>query len=280
MNKEKFLELLRLPSRVRENHAIHEYIKHELDEIHVPYFVFEDTTIYNIANPTLPLFCAHTDTVRSPADDRKAETGIIETQTERREGIEPLTVILNPKSVLGGDDMCGVHILLEMLREGRLFNFIFSDGEETMHGSIMPFIREFKTEVSAMPFGIVIDRKGNNDIICANNRYGSIEFENALAVMGEPFGYFPETGMASDADFIRHVLSCANLSAGYYNAHTPKEFVIWEHMENAHNYAVAILDTIHEKFAINPAIFTKYWEDLLVDNQLQIMRMSGVLGYR
>jgi hypothetical protein len=278
MDKSRFLELLRLPSRGGANHQIHEFIKRNLDEIGVHYSIFEDTTIYNIDDPSLPLFSAHTDTVRSAGCDAKAPTCIEEfTVVEAPD----LHFIHNKKAVLGGDDMCGVFIILEMLREGQRFNFVFTDGEETMiHPSAKYFVRNFKEQLSALPYGIVLDRMGNDDIICSNNRYGHIDFEKALETVGKQFGYYPATGLCSDADHIRNVMSCANLSSGYYKAHSYKEFAVWEHMENSHNFAIAILQGIHNKFPVHPSILTSYYENAIVDNVMAVLEASGTLIYR
>ena len=275
MNKDKFFELLRLPSRGGKNQQIHTYIKYELDQLHIPYQIFNKTTIYNINDPTLPLFAAHTDTVRTEADDKVAPDNIKEFD------FKGMTIINNEKHILGGDDMCGVHIILELLKAGKKINFLFDDNEETVwQASSRDFVRSFSKELSNIPYGIVLDRKGNTDIICTYNRYGHQDFENALIEVGEPFGYYPEVGMCSDADFIRNVISCANLGVGYQKAHTNKEFVVWEHMENAFNYSIAIIDTIHKKYPVNPHIFTRYWENSIVEQVNTIIDASGVLGYR
>ncbi len=281
MERQRFLELLKLPSRENFNQPIHEFIKRNLEELGITYSIYEGTTIYNIDDPTLPLFSAHTDTVRSKGCDGRAEFNVEMFDSEPTETGEVFTIFRNRKAVLGGDDMCGVFIILEMLRAGKRFNFIFSDGEETViAASAKTFVREFKKELSVLPFGIILDRKGNTDIICANNRYGHPDFEAALHNVGKQFGYFPSTGMCSDADFIRNVMSCANLSSGYYGAHSYKEFVVWQHMENAYNYAVAILDTLHEKFPVHPAILTRYFEDSIINNLFNTLEASGVLSYR
>jgi hypothetical protein len=274
MNKAKFLELLKLPSRGNFNQSIHEYIKQELTSLNITFSIFEKTSIYNIDAPNLPLFVAHTDTVRSILDDKNAATCIGEYIHEG------LTIIAN-KGILGGDDMCGVHIILDMLREGKKINFLFSDNEETVfNASSKFFMREFSEKLSTLPYGIILDRKGNTDIICSHNRYGHIDFENDLSEIGEQFGYYPEIGMCSDADFIRNVMSCANLGVGYYKAHTPKEFVVWEHMENTYNYSIAILETLHKRYPVHPSILTRYFENSIIENTLQLIEQSGVLGYR
>jgi tripeptide aminopeptidase len=277
MNQSKFLDLLKLNSRGGHNQPVQNYIKQQLEEVHVKFDIFDKTTIYNIDDVSLPLFAAHTDTVRNVEDDIAADTGNIQVITRKDN-----TFIINPGCVLGGDDMCGVHIILEMLRAGEKFNFVFTDGEETMNGSAEPFVRVNTEVLSKMPYGIILDRKGNSDIICTHNHYGSEKFENQLAKIGEPFGYSPDTGMCSDADFIRNVMSCANLSIGYERAHSKKEYVVWENMENCYDYSVAILKQLKDatRFDVNSVIFTLYFENAILGNITSLVRASGVLGYR
>ena len=279
MNKETFLDLLRLQSRCGYNEAIHEYIKNELTKLGVQFSIFDKTTIYNISTPNVPLLAAHTDTVRSEKDDKHAAKNVTEVINEVKN--DGLHYIVNTGGVLGGDDMCGIHIILELLRNKVPINFLFCDNEETVvNASSKDFTKKFSAELSLLPYCLVLDRKGDGDIICEMNYYGSQLFEDALLEVGEKFGYMPELGMCSDADYLRNVISCANLSVGYYKAHSAREFVIWEHMENTYNYIIAILGELHTKYPTHPAILTTYFQNSITENILSIFEQSGVLNYR
>lgn len=287
MNLDKFIQLLSLPSGYRRNGPVHEFIKSELTELGINFNVFDKTTIFNLDIKGAPLLIAHTDTVREPPHD-KGLTGNIEyyrVAMDKNHPANEVTVIKSKnKRILGGDDMCGVHIILELLRSGKRFNFVFTDNEENIYeASSRKFLYEFDTDIiENCNYGIIIDRRGNSDIICTANGYGSIDFETAIYDVSKigGFGFRPTRGVMCDADFFRNVISCANLSAGYYSAHSDKEFVVWEDMENTYNYVTDILNTINVKFPVNQAVFTSFFTDEIMGRIINELHLSGVLKYR
>ena len=150
--------------------------------------------------------------------------------------------------VIGGDDKCGIFITLSLLRKYKnKLNFVFSINEEKGMTGIQSVVNS--QDFSKVLYGIVIDRRGAGDIICVDNSYGTKEFEAALKKVGDPYGFKPARGSCSDANHIRSKVSCANLSSGYYNPHSKKEFVILDDVQNSMDYIDSIVSTITEKFA-------------------------------
>lgn len=240
MNMEELVELFKLKSSFKNNDDIHSYIKNFLSSINISFTELEDNTIFNISNIKAPIFSAHTDTVRTKKDDIAANSKV------KVEDFGMYNKIYIPKHILGGDDICGVYIILNLIKEYREnINFIFTNNEE-VHGyqTARDFVADY--DLSGYPYCIVLDRKGCGDIISYLNNYGSKEFEVDLSSIGTKYGYTPYRGFFSDADFFRNHLSVANLSCGYYNPHSKEEFVIYEFVKNAFNYSKEIIETLKE----------------------------------
>lgn len=236
-------ELLR-----RNQDGTAEYVKNILDELKIPYFVDPYGNIYNLDNENVPLLSAHMDTVRKSSDFC---IGAFLTEEEDAEEIFS-------GGILGGDDKCGVYLILKVLESGRKANFIFSRDEEIGCLGIKALLRPNWKENTELTdkiknnclYCLVLDRKGNSDIICYNNNYGTIEFENALEKISNEgkFGYKGATGLCSDANTIRDFISTANLSVGYFNPHSAKEYIIKNDLKKAYDYVLAIIDNLDTKF--------------------------------
>ena len=239
MNKNLLLEIFRIPSQSARERDIQQFIikflgendvKHELDDI---------GNVFNIDQPDKPLLCAHMDTVQD--DDDVQLAGLI----NLRKGI------LSGYGVIGGDDKCGIYIILNLIAQGfRDFNFLFCVEEEIGCVGSINFVQ--KKDISSFPYGIVLDRRNKGDIICAANGYGTKKFQSAISKIGKEFGYTPCAGAVSDADKLRTQISCANLSVGYYNPHLKNEYVIVSQLVNAENFTKAILDNVTENFQAPP----------------------------
>lgn len=264
MNIDELVELFKLKSSFQNNDDIHMYIKNYLNSINISFTELEDKTIFNIDNSNAPIFSAHTDTVRTKKDDSSASKVKIETASEFRK-------ISIHNHILGGDDLCGVYIILNLIKEYRdNINFVFSNNEEVQgYQTARDFVADF--DLIGYPYCIVLDRKGSSDIISYLNNYGSREFELDLASIGNHFGYTPNRGYFSDADFFRNHMSSANISCGYFNAHSKDEFVIYEFVENAFNYSKAIIENLRDKeYKLNEETFSWAFERQIINNYARI----------
>jgi len=253
LEMEGLMELFRLQSRHKFNQPVQDYICSKLDSLKVPYTRDKYGAIFSVTADNFPIIIAHTDTVRDVNDDKNAPSLL---RITKKEGLH---IISAPGCVLGGDDLCGVYMLLKMIEEDKHINFYFSNNEEYgMEDTSRLFVKTH--DLSHIPYGLVLDRRGNSDIICFQNNYGTMEFEKILAEMGKDYGYSPTRGMMCDADFFRNQISVANLSVGYYNAHSKKEVVVWEHLVNAYKYASKIIDVNTCKFEPNNEYLSWYYE--------------------
>lgn len=143
-------------------------------------------------------------------------------------------------TVLGGDDRCGVFILLEAARElsnkGNIA-FLFTDGEESGGIGAYEFLNyvEMNNLVERFKCFIEFDRKGSSDYIAYNYYGGFKEFYKIF----EDYGFIKRTGSFSDVSILDRIgAPTVNLSCGYYNQHTNREYVVFE--ETLYSLEVAI----------------------------------------
>ena len=160
---------------------------------------------------------------------------------------------------IGGDDRCGVYMIFEVLKKFNCSVLFCEDEEIGMVGArkfIKTDLAKSLAESSAFNYIIEFDRKGHNDAVfyeCDNE-----EFEEFIT---EEF-YKTAYGSFSDISVLAPFLKCAavNLSCGYYEAHTKKEYVVLPHMEASIEAACKILErtTDENKFEYIESQYTGY----------------------
>lgn len=126
---------------------------------------------------------------------------------------------------LGADDKCGLWIALKCLQKFDCLKLAFFVGEEVgCKGSGLANMAFFDD----CRFVIEPDRKGSEDLItqigwtplCSDDFLKDIGFKK--------FGYKEAEGMMTDIETLKDnglMLSCINLSCGYYRPHSNEEFV-------------------------------------------------------
>ena len=254
MDKNLLLDIFRIPAQSALEWEMQDYIENFLKINKIIYKRDKCGNIYNIEKKEKPLLCAHMDTVQD--DDDASLTKFIKIRGK----------ILSGYGVIGGDDKCGVYTILNLLLKRRDdFNFLFCVEEEVGTVGSRFFMRE--NDITHILYGLVLDRRGNKDIICFDNNYGSKEFSNKLNEIGKEFGYRNTRGLVSDADNLNEQISCANLSVGYYNPHMKNEFVSLPDLLNAEKFVEKILNTVKEKypapysFKDSTIDYSKYFKD-------------------
>lgn len=131
---------------------------------------------------------------------------------------------------IGGDDRCGVYIILEILKQHNC-SVLFCEDEEIGGIGAEKFTKTKLANnlIGSFNYIIEFDRKGSNDAVfydCVN-----WEFEDFITKQFYKTAY----GSFSDISVLAPYLECAavNLSCGYYNAHTTQEYVKWAEMLTA-----------------------------------------------
>lgn len=125
--------------------------------------------------------------------------------------------LMSPEGI-GGDDRCGVHMILEIIREARCHVLFTEDEEIGCIGARAFAASKLRPQVNYI---VEIDRRGSNDAVfyqCDNP-----EFTEFVCC----FGFEKAHGSFSDISVIAPHLGVAavNISAGYFNEHSLHEYI-------------------------------------------------------
>lgn len=191
---------------------------------------------YVYAKGTIPvLLTAHMDTVHKlPVID------FYEYYDEEKKQ----HIISSPQGI-GGDDRCGIYMILEIIKTHKC-SVLFCEDEETGGVGSDKFCKtELINELSDMKYLIEFDRKNATDAVfydCDNDEF--TKFIEKYTGYKEAYGSFSDISNLSPACKVASV----NLSCGYYNAHSTSEYVIVEEMMNTIEVAKKLLDVECEQF--------------------------------
>lgn len=229
--KDMLLKLFRLYGPSKGEKPILGFIMKTLSDNNIPFECDDNGNIYCLNYKNEPLLSAHTDCVGTPESGSYVKFIDIYPYGDDE--------IMKGIGNIGGDDKCGVFLILLYLLSKRPINAVFSICEEIggLDGikHLLPIIKDNEV-FKSIPYCIVLDRKNPGDIICNKNDYGSKEFEDALAAIGKKYGYNPVVGGCSDMNTIKDYMNGCNLSVGYFNPHSTTEFVSISALFNTWNY--------------------------------------------
>lgn len=263
MNNEqlnRLKEVLSVPTKTYKEDGMVKFICKTLDKIdNIHYFLDKMNNVYVTKGKIpegqyYPMFIAHTDTVHELVEEIVVEEELLEKpHTFGRTFTEELYLSLKgytPQGIptgIGGDDKCGVFLALELIRSLEFVKVALFVSEETgCHGSRECDINFLKD----VGYAIQFDAPGNHLIteICSGIRMYEKDgqfinriipiFEKIMGVSPyqQSHPYTDVSQVKQKGDF-----SCINLSCGYYNMHTPNEFVVVDDVENSFNLALNIV---------------------------------------
>lgn len=183
----------------------------------------EDGFLY--AKGTIPvLLVAHMDTVHE----------------EQCTEIVDVNGRLSSPQGIGGDDRCGIYIIMNLVQELRCSVLLCEDeerggiGAKKFTNATYNSVDENGNETTekyienlGVNYMIEFDRRGNNDAVfysCDNKEFTSF--------VEDMTGFKKAYGSYSDISTLMPVakLSAVNLSSGYYNAHQVTEYVVYDEM--------------------------------------------------
>ena len=149
--------------------------------------------------------------------------------------------IISSPNGIGGDDRCGVYMIFQIIQKYNC-SVLFCEDEEIGGVGAEKFTKSKYATNAEFNYIIEFDRKGNNDAVfydCAND-----DFEDFITKEFYTWAF----GTFSDISILAPYLGCAavNLSCGYYNAHTTKEYVVLSEMEESIMNACKILERTTE----------------------------------
>lgn len=186
------------------------------------------------ARGTLPvLLTAHMDTVHKE---------LVKDYYEER--VDGKHILRSPQGI-GGDDRCGIYMILELIKTHKCSVLFCEDEEIGGVGSDKFILTSLFDELKEMKYMIELDRANENDAVfydCDNPEFTKFIIDNTD--LKEAWGSFSDISNLAPAAKVAAV----NISCGYYHAHTTGEEVVVEEM--LHNIEVVrkLLDVECEQF--------------------------------
>ena len=233
------LDLFHLYAPSNGEKPVLEFIKKVLTDNNINFNEDKNGNIYCLNHLNAPLLSSHTDCVGTAESGRYVN--LVDIYPYKNDKI------LKGIGNIGGDDKCGVFLILLLLLKGIKVNAFFSICEEIGGGNgICHLLTEIEGDeiFKSCPYCLVLDRRNNGDIICNENNYGSKPFENELAKIGIKYGYKPTKGLSCDMDKIKNYMNGCNLSVGYYNPHSSTEFVSLNDLYNTFMYVNDVVENL------------------------------------
>ena len=160
-----------------------------------------------------------------------------------RDIVEVNGKISSPQGI-GGDDRCGIFMIMNIIKELHCSVILCEDEEIGMVGA-SKFTRSDYADDVNVNYIVELDRKGVNDAVfysCDNKEF--TEFVCDTTGFKESYGSF------SDISTLAPALKTAavNLSCGYYNAHTVQEYVLYDEMMDIIEAVKVLIKTESEHF--------------------------------
>lgn len=165
------------------------------------------------------------------------------------------------KSALGGDDKCGIAAHLAIIREmNRQTDFkgtlklCFSREEECGCVGAAKAVKLSPSFFKDVNAAIVIDRRGADHVIDGSysERFCSLEYSDFWVAMAAKVGFVakPQDGTISDTMIFSELgINGVNLSAGYYDAHCPTEYIRVDELKRTVRWVLEAMDNIESKGA-------------------------------
>ena len=217
-------ELFKIYSPSKQEQPVVEYCTRILRGAGFRVFVDNINNLYatrgEAEGDPLVMLNAHTDTVQRDADKDVADFVEYVWMNDAYTG--------NGK-MIGGDDKCGIAVALTLAVHTDLPMKIILTSEEEIGGHGARAIT--KTDLRGVSFFFTIDRMHGNDLIstyCGRPCAPKTFVDEFTRIAKEATGVtFRDTGGSfADTYTISAFVPGVNLSAGYYNAHTDKDFVL------------------------------------------------------
>ena len=132
----------------------------------------------------------------------------------------------NKYTSIGADDKNGIWCIIQASRHPSKPHIVLFEKEETGRVGSLNCNPEWFSDKDCC---IVIDRKGHKEIIIEGSRGQYSSMLGACFKSVNPDWEY-EKGLGCDADSIKHLIDCINISCGYYNAHTRTEFTVLDEL--------------------------------------------------
>ena len=193
-----------------------------------------------------PCIAAHLDEVHSVQDRGKYSAFY----DEESKTIKGYSTTHKKQCGIGADDKNGIWVALQAARKLDKIKVALFYGEEVgCVGSScakMDFFDDCR-------YVLQVDRKGKSDVI-TNISYVDIasqQFIDDLADISKEYGRQETSGMMTDVLELAEKgigIACINMSCGYYNPHTAKEFTVVSELQETLDFVLDICTKMTERY--------------------------------
>lgn len=184
---------------------------------------------------------AHMDTVHTQSIKDYYEW--TEKQSDTIKELEYDIHVLSSPQGIGGDDRCGIWMILQILKFGYRPFIIFNEDEENGCVGAKKFCQAVNNDLldkcKEVKFIIELDRKGKHDLV-----FYDCDNEDFTDWCEEVTGWKEAYGSCSDISYLAPEIGCAavNLSCGYYDEHKTWHIVKIEEMFNTLSTAIKMIE--------------------------------------
>lgn len=195
------------------------------------------------------LLTAHMDTVHDESLKKH-----ITVKKEKKYG--KVFHTLTSKQGIGGDDRCGIYMIMKIVEQGYRPFILFCEDEEIGGVGSKKFCKtQYIFELEEMKFLIELDRANAKELVYYDD--GNKEFHKFCE---EVTGYTESYGSFSDISVLSPycMSSSVNISCGYYNAHHLDEYVVFEEMMDSIQATIKLLkasEKLTERFEYEECIY-------------------------
>lgn len=255
---ERLIALYNIASPSGREKAMIKCILSELKRMNVSYTLDKLGNIYAVKGrkSTYPCVVAHTDEVHT------RKTGTYGAYVVNDSMIVGYHFKQKRMTGIGADDKNGIWICLKCLEEFKVMKCVFFVREET---GCIGSRRADMSFFSDCRYVLQCDRKGNRDLITRINGTQLCSDEFLKAISPERFGYFATQGLSTDVQTLRQnglEISCVNISCGYYEPHTDREYTIIDDLYKCYRFVRHIILSHKEvsRQVSPPLVYKSYWE--------------------
>ena len=213
-DNQEYLDMLRYKRPARSKSEI-QFIAKYIDTIPNVRKDAHGNRYVRVGDFTNRMFSCHTDTMHTTSGKQTLVS-------------DEYTVHSLSGECLGADDTTGIYIMKQMIRAGIEGLYVFHRDEET-GGKGSAYFAENTLPSLGLNINICIafDRAGYFDVITHQwtGRTASDDFAKQLAsIMYIDFEPSSEGVFTDSANYVDYISECTNISVGYFNEHTPKEY--------------------------------------------------------
>jgi len=238
-------EVLSVPTKTYQEERMVAYIANWLVDNNIEYYIDINNNIYATKNSGdvsedfyYPCVVSHTDTVHNIDTINIREENLLNAQGQLKESLKAYNDYGRPTGI-GGDDKCGVFACLTLLKELPYLKAAFFVSEETgCHGSKRADSEFFEN------VGYAIQFDAPENWMITEQCYGNVLFDRKSEFFEKCDKVLTEGMNNDDMRYMIHPytdvyalrnlfdFSCINFSIGYYDYHSPNEYVVIEDVFN------------------------------------------------